>query len=90
MDLKWSQEGPKRWILHEHFEDRTACRVGMVVWTNDDGVVGWTAWALGVPKPISNEPRLRGRTVRSFEEAGYFRKLRDAMQHVMVLHKLEQ
>ena len=88
MNLKWSQEGPKRWILNEHFEDRTTNRIGMVVWINNDGVIGWTAYALGTPKPISKT--LPHHTMRRFEEAGYFRRLRDAMRHVIILHKLEQ
>ena len=87
MDLKWSQEGPKRWVLIEHFKDRTANRVGEVIWTNDNGIVGWTAYALGAPKPVGKTvPHI----IRHLEEAGYFRRLRDAMRHVIILHKLEQ
>ena len=78
MACKWSQEGPKCWVLYEVLDYKASSRIGMVIWTNDDGVVGWTAWAPGPPKPISSEPRLRGHTVRHLEEAGYFRKQRDA------------
>ena len=44
----------------------------------DRSSVGWRAYVLG-PPPES----------RHIEDAGYFRTLKAAMQHVMVLHKLE-
>ena len=40
----------------------------------DRSAIGWRAYAMGE---------------RHLEDAGYFRTLKAAMQHVMVLHKLE-
>jgi len=52
----------------------------------DSGATGWQAYYLGAPRlTTKGYPAGRG-----MEAVGFFRRLRDAMKHVMVLHKLEE
>ena len=51
----------------------------------DRSAVGWRAYALGEPRPIAKDGRLAHHLIRRMEPVGYFRRLRDAMQHVRVL-----
>jgi len=52
----------------------------------DRGATGWKAYYLGAPTvPLSTFF-----PTRRLEPVGFFRRLRDAMKHVMVLHKLEE
>ena len=54
----------------------------------DEGATGWQAYYLGLPTvPLTH---LYTPPIRLFEPVGFFRRLRDAMRHVAVLHSLEQ
>ena len=52
----------------------------------DSGATGWQAYYRGAPRVTAQGyPAGRG-----MEAVGFFRRLRDAMKHVTVLHKLEE
>jgi hypothetical protein len=52
----------------------------------DRGATGWQAYYLGAPRLTTKGYPLG----RGMEAVGFFRRLRDAMKHVTVLHKLEE
>lgn len=89
MNMHWQQSGTT-WIAKASLPGRSPLSlVGQVCEDRetDSSATGWQAYYLSEPKvrPGSYLP-----PTRRLEPVGYFRRLRDAMQHVMVLHKLEQ
>jgi hypothetical protein len=85
--IKWKQEG-SAWVACVPVPAKPNDRVVGTVRQDretDSSATGWQAYYLGAQKVnIKGWP-----AGRNLEPVGYFRRLRDAMQHVMVLHKLE-
>ena len=86
MSLEWKQERAN-FFLYKTLPNGSRKIVGRVSEDRetDTGAAGWQVWAQRAPVITPH-----GYTMRRLERAGYFRRLRDAMQYVMVLHKLEE